>query len=108
MQLGMIGLGRMGGNMVERLMSRGHACVVYDRSADTVKGYAAKGATAATSLQDFVKKLNKPRAAWIMVPAGSPTESTVNDVASLMETGWREVPPEEIGAVSAGPWSAAP
>ena len=87
MQLGMIGLGRMGGNMVERLMSKGHTCVVYDRSADAVKGYVGKGAVGATDLKDFVSKLTKPRAAWIMVPAGAATESTVNDVAALMESG---------------------
>ena len=87
MQLGMIGLGRMGGNMVERLMGRGHTCVVYDRNADAVKAYAARGATPATSLQEFVQKLSKPRAAWVMVPAGGPTESTVNDLAGVMEPG---------------------
>jgi 6-phosphogluconate dehydrogenase len=87
MQLGMIGLGRMGGNMVERLMRRSHACVVYDRNVEAVKTYAAKGATGASSLGDFVKKLSKPRAAWVMVPAGGPTESTVNDLAGLMEAG---------------------
>jgi lactate dehydrogenase-like 2-hydroxyacid dehydrogenase len=85
MQLGMIGLGRMGGNMVERLMSRGHSCVVYDRSADAVKALTAKGATGAGDLKDFVKKLTRPRAAWIMVPAGGPTESTVNELAAMME-----------------------
>jgi 6-phosphogluconate dehydrogenase len=87
MQLGMIGLGRMGGNMVERLMSRGHQCVVYDRSSAAVQSYAAKGATGAADLPDFIKKLTKPRAAWIMVPAGEPTESTVNELAGLMESG---------------------
>ncbi|HYV37029.1 MAG TPA: NADP-dependent phosphogluconate dehydrogenase, partial [Gemmataceae bacterium] len=87
MQLGMIGLGRMGGNMVERLMSRGHNCVVYDRSPDAVKALAGKGATGGADLKDFVKKLTKPRAAWIMVPAGAATESTVNDLAALMEPG---------------------
>jgi 6-phosphogluconate dehydrogenase len=87
MQLGMIGLGRMGGNMVERLMGRGHTCVVYDRNADAVKSYMARGATGAANLQEFVQKLSKPRAAWVMVPAGGPTESTVNDLASAMEAG---------------------
>jgi 6-phosphogluconate dehydrogenase len=83
----MIGLGRMGGNMVERLMNRGHACVVYDRNAEAVKAHVATGATGAASLKEFVQKLTTPRAAWIMVPAGGPTESTVNDLASLMEAG---------------------
>jgi len=86
-QLGMIGLGRMGGNMVERLMKNGHQCVVFDMNADTVKKYAAKGATGAAALDDFVKKLTKPRAAWVMVPAGAPTENTVIGLAGKMETG---------------------
>jgi 6-phosphogluconate dehydrogenase len=83
----MIGLGRMGGNMVERLMRGGHTCVVYDRSADTVKNYEGRGATGAPSLAEFVKKLTKPRAAWVMVPAGDPTEATVNELSKLMEAG---------------------
>jgi 6-phosphogluconate dehydrogenase len=87
MQLGMIGLGRMGGNMVERLMKAGHTCVVYDRSADSVKRLADKGATGATDLADFAKKLTKPRAAWVMVPAGAPTESTVQELAGMMDRG---------------------
>jgi 6-phosphogluconate dehydrogenase len=87
MQLGMIGLGRMGGNMVERLMKAGHQCVVYDRSPDVVKSYVAKGAIGATTLADLVKKLEKPRPAWIMVPAGGPTEAVVNELAGLMEQG---------------------
>src|SRR5581483_8597783 len=87
MQLGMIGLGRMGGNMVERLMKAGHTCVVYDRSADSVKRLADKGATGAADLADFVKKLSKPRAAWMMVPAGAPTEGTVQELAGLMDRG---------------------
>jgi 6-phosphogluconate dehydrogenase len=86
----MIGLGRMGGNMVLRLTQRGHQCVVYDRSAETVQKIVkeSKGAAAgAASLDEFVKKLTKPRAAWVMVPAGPPTEGTVNDLARLMESG---------------------
>ncbi|MBN9519431.1 decarboxylating 6-phosphogluconate dehydrogenase [bacterium] len=70
MQLGMIGLGRMGGNMVERLLRAGHTCVVHDRSADAVARVAAKGATGAASLAEFVQKLTPPRAVWLMVPAG--------------------------------------
>ena len=69
MQLGMIGLGRMGANMVRRLMKGGHQCVVYDRSADAVKGLAGEGAAGASSLADFVAKLTPPRAIWLMVPA---------------------------------------
>ena len=70
MQLGMIGLGRMGANMVRRLMKKGHSCVVFDRSAQAVTDLAKENAVGATSLQDFVQKLNKPRAIWLMVPAG--------------------------------------
>src|SRR6266446_5222443 len=69
MQLGMIGLGRMGGNMVERLIRLGHQCVVYDLSPANVQTYVGKGAAGAASLEEFVKKLTKPRAAWVMVPA---------------------------------------
>ena len=71
MQLGMIGLGRMGANLVRRLMRDGHRCVAYDVNPDAVKSLAAEGATGAESLADFVAKLDKPRAIWIMVPAGS-------------------------------------
>jgi 6-phosphogluconate dehydrogenase len=87
MQLGMIGLGRMGGNMVRRLMANKHECVVFDLSQDNVKALAGEGATGATSLDDFVKKLRKPRAAWVMVPAGAPTEQTVMSLAERMESG---------------------
>jgi 6-phosphogluconate dehydrogenase len=69
MQLGMIGLGRMGGNMVRRLQKGGHQCVVWDRSADTVNQLAGEGATGSSSLDDFISKLQKPRAIWLMVPA---------------------------------------
>jgi 6-phosphogluconate dehydrogenase len=87
MQLGMIGLGRMGANMVRRLMRGGHECVVWDLSADNVKAIAAEGATGAASIDDLLAKLNKPRAVWIMVPAGDATEQTVNELASRMEAG---------------------
>ncbi len=70
MQIGMIGLGRMGANMVRRLMRDGHQCVVYDVDAGVVSELAGEGATAADSLADFVAKLEAPRHAWIMVPAG--------------------------------------
>ena len=69
MQLGMIGLGRMGANMVRRLQKAGHKCVVYDRSAEAIQQLAADGATGSTSIDDFVAKLQKPRAIWLMVPA---------------------------------------
>lgn len=87
MQLGMVGLGRMGGNMVRRLMRGGHQCVVSDLSAKTVADYAKEGATGSSSLEDFVAKLTKPRAAWVMVPAGDPTEKTVTTLAEKFEAG---------------------
>jgi 6-phosphogluconate dehydrogenase len=87
MQLGMIGLGRMGANIVRRLMRDGHSCVVYDVSPDAVEALAAEGATGSTSLDDFVSKLELPRRAWIMVPAGEITESTVNALASRLAAG---------------------
>jgi 6-phosphogluconate dehydrogenase len=87
MQLGMIGLGRMGGNMVRRLMRSGHQCVVSDLSPQNVAELAKEGATGSASLDDFVAKLAKPRAAWIMVPAGDPTEQTVNALAGRFEAG---------------------
>src|SRR6202158_4973584 len=87
MQLGMIGLGRMGANMVRRLMRGGHQCVVFDLNPSNVSGLAAEGATGATSMEDFVKKLTKPRAAWVMVPAGAATETTVMKLGGLMEPG---------------------
>jgi 6-phosphogluconate dehydrogenase len=90
MQLGMIGLGRMGANMARRLMRGGHQCVVYDRSPDSVKALAAEGAKGSDSLAALVAGLAKPRAVWIMVPAGAPTESTVKELAGLLEPGHRD------------------
>jgi 6-phosphogluconate dehydrogenase len=87
MQLGMVGLGRMGGNMVRRLLRAGHQCVVSDLSPQNVNALAGEGATGSASLDDFVAKLKKPRAAWIMVPAGDPTEQTVNALAQRFEPG---------------------
>jgi len=87
MQLGMIGLGRMGGNMVRRLMRGGHQCVVFDLNPENVKQLAKEGAAGATSLDEFVGKLTKPRAVWVMVPAGNPTEQTVMGLAQKMEAG---------------------
>jgi len=77
----------MGANMVRRLMKGGHRCVVYNRSQDSVKQLVSEGATGSTSLEDFVKKLEKPRTAWMMVPAGAPTEETVRALAELLEPG---------------------
>ncbi|MBM2843615.1 MAG: putative 6-phosphogluconate dehydrogenase (gnd-like) [Anaerolineales bacterium] len=87
MQLGMIGLGRMGANMVRRLLRGGHSCVVFDLSADNVHRLASEGATGATSLDEFARTLTRPRAAWVMVPAGNPTEQTVMALAQRMEAG---------------------
>jgi 6-phosphogluconate dehydrogenase len=86
MQLGMIGLGRMGSNMVLRLMRGGHTCVVYDRSADAVAGLSKEGATGSTALADFVSKLEKPRSIWLMIPAGV-TDATIQELVPLLEKG---------------------
>jgi 6-phosphogluconate dehydrogenase len=86
MQLGMIGLGRMGANMVRRLQKNGHACVVYDRSEETVKQLAAEGATGANSLDDFIQKLQKPRAIWLMVPAGV-VDASIKDLVPKLDSG---------------------
>ena len=85
MQLGMIGLGRMGANMVRRLMRGGHECVVWDVNPDNVKQLADEGAVGTDSLDDFIGKLAKPRAVWIMVPAGNATEKTLTDLAAGLD-----------------------
>jgi 6-phosphogluconate dehydrogenase len=87
MQLGMIGLGRMGGNIVRRLMRAGHSCVVYDKSADAVRGLASEGAAPSRDLADFVHRLDKPRAVWVMLPAGAITHATIVELADLLEPG---------------------
>jgi len=87
MQLGMIGLGRMGGNIVRRLMRNGHQCVVYDRDANAVKTLAGEGATASTGLADFVAKLEKPKAVWVMLPAGKVTHDTIVELNGLLDKG---------------------
>jgi 6-phosphogluconate dehydrogenase len=84
MQLGMIGLGRMGANMVRRLIRGGHDCVVYDVSSQAVSALAKEKAVGAASLQDFAKKLAKPRAIWLMVPAAV-TDKTIADLLPLLE-----------------------
>lgn len=84
MQIAIIGLGKMGGNMVKRLMGGGHKVVAYDRDAGAVDKLAKEGATGASSLEDVVKKLDAPRAVWVMVPSGAPTEDTIQKLASLM------------------------
>jgi 6-phosphogluconate dehydrogenase len=87
MELGMIGLGRMGANMTKRLVGGGHRVVVFDRAADAVAAAAADGAIAADSLEDLKSKLAAPRAVWVMVPAGDPTEQTVAALAELLDEG---------------------
>jgi 6-phosphogluconate dehydrogenase len=87
MQIGMIGLGRMGGNMVRRLIGGGHHCVVYDLSPAAVEELAKEGASGSASLDEFVAKLTPPRTAWLMVPAGAPTEGMVNELGRRMEAG---------------------
>jgi len=87
MQLGMVGLGRMGANMTRRLMRGGHQLVVSDLSADAVKDLAGEGATGSSSLEDLINKLTPPRAVWIMVPAGGPTEATVQKLAQHLQSG---------------------
>ena len=86
MQLGMIGLGRMGANMVRRLIKHGHSCVVYDHSPDAVKKLVTESATGAGSLAEFVQKLATPRAIWLMVPAGV-VDETIAGIAPLLAQG---------------------
>ena len=87
MQLGLIGLGRMGGNMVRRLAGAGHTVVTWDRSADAVTALQGTGIVGSTSLDNLLARLEPPRAVWIMVPAGQPTEQTVNTLADRMTPG---------------------
>ena len=87
MQLGLIGLGRMGGNMARRLMAGGHQIVAWDRSRDAVAALAQQGAVGAQSLEDVAARLDQPRAIWIMVPAGDPTEQTVTALADRLSSG---------------------
>jgi 6-phosphogluconate dehydrogenase len=87
MQIGLVGLGRMGANMVRRLQNGGHKCTVFDVNPANVSKLVSEGAEGATSLEDLVKKIPKPRAVWVMVPAGKPTETTVQTLAAEMESG---------------------
>ena len=84
MQIAMVGLGRMGANMVRRLTKGGHQCVVFDRSADAVNALVKEGATGASSLEDMAGKLQKPRAVWLMVPAGV-VDATLDDLLPHLE-----------------------
>ncbi len=87
MQLGVVGLGRMGGNICLRLLRAGHEIVAFDRSADAVKNVVTAGGKGAHGLEDMVRQLAKPRAIWVMLPAGPITEATVKQLAGLLEKG---------------------
>src|SRR5437588_3714995 len=87
MRIAMVGLGRMGGNMTQRLIEHGHQVVVYDRNADAVSAAAKEGAIGAADLKEVVAKLEPPRAVWIMVPAGDPTIATIDALAGVLEKG---------------------
>nr|MBA3517465.1 6-phosphogluconate dehydrogenase (decarboxylating) [Hyphomicrobiales bacterium] len=87
MQLGMVGLGRMGGNIVRRLMRSGHACVVYDRNPAAVDSLAEERATPSSGLEDLVARLDPPRAVWVMLPAGQATDDAVRSLGGCMEPG---------------------
>jgi 6-phosphogluconate dehydrogenase len=87
MQLGMVGLGKMGANMVRRLMRAGHECVVFDLSPDAVQELVGEGATGASSLAEFAQKLAAPRAAWVMVPCGRPTDAVIAQLTAHFEEG---------------------
>src|ERR1044071_4773662 len=87
MQLGMVGLGKMGANMTTRLVQGGHEVVAFDRSADAVQAAAGNGARAANALEDLVRQLKAPRAVWVMLPAGDPTENTVRALAEMLSKG---------------------
>ena len=88
MEMGMVGLGRMGGNMVLRLLKRGHRMVAFDQSPDAVKSHVAQGAVGANSLEDFVKAFeSRPRVMWVMVPAGEPTTQSINTLVELGDSG---------------------
>jgi 6-phosphogluconate dehydrogenase len=87
MQIGMIGLGRMGGNIVRRLLRGGHRCVVYDRQSEAARLLAAEGAVAAADLKGLIAQLKRPRAVWVMLPAGDATDHAVTELAALMERG---------------------
>jgi 6-phosphogluconate dehydrogenase len=119
MRIGMIGLGKMGANMTERLLKGGHEVVAYDLSADALRQAASKGAETATTLADLVGKLSAPRAVWVMLPAGKVTDSTVEELSGLMAAGdvivdggnsnykeWialsEKVAPSGVGLVDAG------
>ena len=87
MEIGMIGLGRMGGNMVQRLLNGGHRVVTYDRSAEAVVASQSQGAIGVSSIEELVKNLTAPKAVWVMLPIGQPTENTINSLIPLLSAG---------------------
>ncbi|MBI4473586.1 MAG: hypothetical protein HY646_13035 [Acidobacteria bacterium] len=87
MDLGMVGLGRMGANMTERLIGGGHRVVAFDREKAVVERVAGKGALAADSIASVVRQLSPPRAVWLMVPAGDPVENTIAELSPLLAKG---------------------
>ena len=87
MEIGMIGLGRMGGNMVQRLLNGGHRVVTYDRSAEAVAASQSQGAVGVSSIEELVKNLTAPKAVWVMLPIGQPTEDTINSLIPLLSAG---------------------
>ena len=87
MEIGMIGLGRMGGNMVQRLLNGGHRVVTYDRSAEAVAASQSQGAIGVSSIEELVKNLTAPKAVWVMLPIGQPTEDTINSLIPLLSAG---------------------
>ena len=89
MKIGLVGLGKMGSNMVIRLRKEGHEIVVYDRSPDPVKNLEKQGAIGASSLQDLIGKLPTPKIIWVMVPSGDPTIQTIKDIAAQLSKGRR-------------------
>src|SRR3981189_2036010 len=87
MQIGIIGLGKMGGNMVRRLARGGHQCVVFDQNAAAIKAMVGERVTGGADLKQLVSQLDKPRAVWVMLPAGEITESTVTQLGALLDAG---------------------
>ncbi|MBV8303907.1 MAG: Gfo/Idh/MocA family oxidoreductase, partial [Acidimicrobiia bacterium] len=87
MKIGMVGLGRMGANMTVRIVQHGHEVVAWDRNAESVNGVSAQGAQGVGSLEELVRALDPPRAVWIMLPSGDPTELTIKALADLLNRG---------------------
>src|SRR5690349_21698092 len=87
MQIGIVGLGRMGANIARRLMRNGHECVVFDANLDTALNLGREGATSSVALQDLVKRLKAPRTIWLMLPAGEVTEKAITELSGLMAAG---------------------